>query len=132
MIPHLPPFDIFRFSKSHLLDFGGICVQLTRLLSLQDSHCEFCLRNDKGIICFQIMVILCKNVRKTCRNSKKKFLYIVLFCKSILSKMTSTKTNKNKKWTPLPKTNFLRYTTLLLGPKRFVHSKGPKIALCLC
>ena len=53
-------------------------------------------------------------------------------CKSILSKMTSTKTNKNKKWTPLPNTNFLRYTTLLLGPKRFVHSKGPKIALCLC
>ena len=52
-------------------------------------------------------------------------------CKSTLSKMTSTKTNKNKKWTPLPKTNFLRYTTLLLGPKRFIHSKGPKIALCL-
>ena len=29
-----------------------------------------------------------------------------LLRKSILSKMTSTKTNKNKKWTPLPKTNF--------------------------
>ncbi len=56
----------------------------------------------------------------------------VLFCKFTLSKMTSTKTNKNKKWTPLPKTNFLSYTTLLLGPKRFVHSKGPKIAFCLC
>ena len=53
-------------------------------------------------------------------------------CKSILSKVTSTKTNKNKKWTPLLKTNFLRYTTLLLVPKRFVLSKGPKIALCLC
>ena len=64
-------------------------------------------------------------------ETRKKILYLVLFCKSILSKMTSTKTNKNKKWTPLPKTNFLRYTTLLLGPKRFVHSKGPKIALCL-
>ena len=56
----------------------------------------------------------------------------VLFCKSSLSKMASVKTNKIKKRTPLPKTNFLRYTTLLLGPKRFVHSKGPKIALCLC
>ena len=65
-------------------------------------------------------------------ETRKKIFYVVLFCKSILSKMTSTKTNKNKKWTPLPKTNFLRYTTLLLGPKRFVHSKGPKIALCLC
>ena len=65
-------------------------------------------------------------------ETRKKILYIVLFCKSILSKMTSTKTNKNKKWTPLLRTNFLRYTTLLLGPKRFVHSKGPKIALCLC
>ena len=30
----------------------------------------------------------------------------VLFCKSSLSKMASVKTNKNKKWTPLPKTNF--------------------------
>ena len=30
----------------------------------------------------------------------------VLLRKSILSKMTSAKTNKNKKWTPLPKTNF--------------------------
>ena len=65
-------------------------------------------------------------------ETRKKILYIVLFCKSIISKMTSTKTNKNKKWTPLQKTNFLGYTTLLLGPKRFVHSKGPKIALYLC
>ena len=39
-------------------------------------------------------------------ETQKKILYIVLFCKSILSKMTSTKTNKNKKWTPHLKTNF--------------------------
>ena len=39
-------------------------------------------------------------------ETQKKNLYVVLFCKSILSKMTSTKTNKNKKWTPLLKTNF--------------------------
>ena len=37
-----------------------------------------------------------------------------------------------KKQMPLGKTNFLRYTTLLLGAKRFFNSKGPKIALCLC
>ena len=30
----------------------------------------------------------------------------VLFCKSSLSKMASVKTNKNKNWTPLLKTNF--------------------------
>ena len=30
----------------------------------------------------------------------------VLFCKSSLSKMVSVKTNKNKNWTPLLKTNF--------------------------
>ena len=65
-------------------------------------------------------------------ENQKKILYDGLFCKSRLSKMASTKTNKIEKRTPLPKTNFLRYTTLLLGPKRFVHSKGPKIALCLC
>ena len=53
----------------------------------------------------------------------------VLFCKSILSKMASVKTYKIKNQTALWKTNFLRYTTLLLGPKRLVNSKGPKIAL---
>ena len=52
-------------------------------------------------------------------------------CKSILSKMTSTKTNKNKKCTPLPKTNFWSYTTLLFCLKWFLHSKGPKNAICL-
>ena len=41
------------------------------------------------------------------------------------------KQTKSKKRTPLPKTNFLRYTTLLLDPKRFVHSKGPKNGICL-
>ena len=37
---------------------------------------------------------------------EKKILYDVLFCKSRLSKMASTKTNKIEKRTPLPKTNF--------------------------
>ena len=56
----------------------------------------------------------------------------VLFCKFSLSKMASIKTNKIKNRTALSSTNFLRHTTLLHGPKRFVNSKGPKIALCLC
>ena len=55
----------------------------------------------------------------------------VLFCKSRLSKMASIKTNKNKKRTPLLKTNFSWLETLSLGPKRFLHSKGPKNAICL-
>ena len=55
----------------------------------------------------------------------------VLFCKSSLSKMASVKTNKIKNQTALWKTNFLRYTTLLLGPKRFLHSEGPKNVICL-
>ena len=38
---------------------------------------------------------------------------------------------KNKKWTSLPKTNFQNCTTLLFCPKRFLHYKGPKIAICL-
>ena len=46
--------------------------------------------------------------------------------------MASIKTNKIKNPTPLLKTNFLWIETLLLGPKRFLHSKGPKNAICLC
>ena len=65
-------------------------------------------------------------------ENRKKVLTDVLFCKSRLSKIASTKTNKIERQTPLPKTNFLRYTTLFLGPTRFDHSKGPKITLCLC
>ena len=68
-----------------------------------------------------------------CRDwTEKRILYVVLFCKSRLSKMASTKTNKIKKRTPLLMTSFFRYKTLLLGPKRFNCSKAPKIALCLC
>ena len=55
----------------------------------------------------------------------------VPFCKSILSKMASVKTNKNKNRTPLLKTNFSRLETLSFDPKRFLHSKGPKNAICL-
>ena len=54
------------------------------------------------------------------------------FLKSSLSKIVSVKTYKIRYRTALWKTNFLKYTTFLLGPKRFVNSKGPKIALCLC
>ena len=66
-----------------------------------------------------------------CVKSQRKNFYIVLFCKVKLNKMASIKTNKIEKQTPLPKTNFLRYATLLLRPKRFVHSKGPKNGICL-
>ena len=56
---------------------------------------------------------------------------VSFFCKSSLSKMASVKTNKNKNWTPLLKTNFSWLETLFLGPKRFLHSKGPKNVICL-
>ena len=55
----------------------------------------------------------------------------VLFCKSRLSKMASIKTNKNKKRTALLKTNFWWQETLPLGPKWYLHSKGPKNAIYL-
>ena len=45
--------------------------------------------------------------------------------------MASIKINKNKKQTPLLKTNFSWLETLSLGPKRFLHSKGPKNGICL-
>ena len=45
--------------------------------------------------------------------------------------MASVKTNKNKKRTALLKTNFWWQETLLLGPKPYLHSKGPKNAICL-
>ena len=45
--------------------------------------------------------------------------------------MASIKTNKNKKQTALLKTNFWRQETLPLGPKWYLHSKGPKNAIYL-
>ena len=45
--------------------------------------------------------------------------------------MASFKTNKNKNWTPLVRTNFSKLETLSLGPKRFLYSKGHKSAICL-
>ena len=45
--------------------------------------------------------------------------------------MTSVKTNENKNWTQLLKTNFSILETLFFGLKRFLHSKGPKNAICL-
>ena len=45
--------------------------------------------------------------------------------------MASVKTNKNKKRTALLKTNFWWQVTLPLGPKCYLHSKGPKNAICL-
>ena len=58
-------------------------------------------------------------------DTPKKFLYDVLFCKSRLSKMASSKTNKIKKWAPLLMTNFSYLATLFLGPKPYLYSKGP-------
>ena len=44
--------------------------------------------------------------------------------------MASVKKDKNKNLTPLLKTNFSRQETSL-GPKRCLHSKGPKNVICL-
>ena len=54
-----------------------------------NTHREFWLRNDKSITYFQILDMT--------TLEKKTILYIVVFCKYILSKMASTKRNKNKK-----------------------------------
>ena len=61
-----------------------------------------CLLNMIFLIFWYVAIIL------QAKKGKEKKLNSpgVLFCKSILSKMTSTKTNKNKKWAPLPQTNF--------------------------
>ena len=45
--------------------------------------------------------------------------------------MASIETNKIKKWMPLLYINFWKLTTLLFCPKWFIHSKGPKNAICL-
>ncbi len=41
------------------------------------------------------------------------------------------KQTKNKIRITLPKTNFSQLETLSLGPKRLLHSKGPKNGICL-
>ena len=46
------------------------------------THREFWLGNDKSIMYFQILNIMCKNVKKTSRNSKKIFCTLSFFAKS--------------------------------------------------
>ena len=65
------------------------------------------------------------------KHEKNRQVPNVLFSKSSLSKMANIKTNKNKNRTPLLKTNFSWPETLSLGPKRYLHSKGPKNSICL-
>ena len=65
------------------------------------------------------------------KSQKTKIFLTELPNMAILRKMASVKTNKNKNPTPLLKTNFSWLETLLLGPKRFLHSKGPKKAILL-
>ena len=45
--------------------------------------------------------------------------------------MASIETNKIKKRMPLFYINFWKLTTLIFCPKWFIHSKGPKNAICL-
>ena len=45
--------------------------------------------------------------------------------------MAILKMRQIKNRTPLQKTNFSLLETLSLGPKRFLHSKGPKNGICL-
>ena len=96
------------------------------------SHLATSIRNLKKNNMFLILTYLMLFRYIRMEKSKNWIYDDVLFCKSSLSKMASVKTNKIKNQTELWKTNFLRYTTLLLGPKGFVNSKGPKIAVCLC
>ena len=61
------------------------------------------------------------DVRKKLPSAKNTFR-VQFFHKSTRWRWACSKMHRIKKQTPLWKTNFLRYTTLLLGPKRFVHS----------
>ena len=63
------------------------------------SHCEFWLRNDKSIIYFQILDIMCKHVRQTCKYLKNFFCTLSFFVNPSQVKwrpLNQTKT-KNKR-----------------------------------
>ena len=90
------------------------------------SHLMKSILNLKHKTGLQLLVILCISDRQKCRQLKNQSGLVSFFCKSRFSKMVSVKTNKNKNGTPLLKINFSLLETLFLGPKRFLHSKGPK------
>ena len=71
--------------------------QIILKYSLYSSHIAKIKIDQNRKTCLQILNMWCKNVKEKRRDSKKIFLYDVLFCKSRLSKMVSTKTNESVK-----------------------------------
>ena len=97
-----------RVAMVNTLAYRGEDSQLLCTLSKISFHFTWVKIQSKSIFQnlspnFRYMVQKCQT---KVQRIEKKFLYIVLFCKSRLSKMASTKTNKIEKRTPLPKTNF--------------------------
>ena len=81
----------------YLIFFGKVVYILKIFFNvLPIAHREFWLRNDKSIIYFQIFNIMCKNVRKTCRNSKKKFCTLSFFVNPSQVKWHPLKQTKTK------------------------------------
>ena len=93
---------------------------------MKHTVCYFWFQMTKKYAIFNFALIMSESVAENDFHQKKKIPQGPF----LLTKMASTKTNKIKKQTPLFYSNFLGYTTLLLGLKRFFNSKGLKNALC--
>merc|ERR1712020_591653 len=99
--------QIWGYHCSALLSIAQHCSALlsiaqhcSALLSIAQPHCVKWILNAKLKIPFQFLDICFKFIRQKYRQLKNE-TSTVSFCKSRLSKMTSIKTNKNKKGTPV-------------------------------
>ena len=71
------------YSKLTVCTPSSCCEKSNRVIEIpfrqryagtDNTHCEFWLRNDKSIIYFKILDIMCKNVRKHVETQKRIFV----------------------------------------------------------
>ena len=79
-----------------LIKVVTFALVLTKMLSESSPHCEFWLRNDKSIIYFQILDIMCKHLRQNCRSLKKSFCTLSFFVNPSQVKWRPLKQTKTK------------------------------------
>ena len=88
--------------------------------SLYFSEIEYFLKMNKWYYCHFLIYQLVWDLQKMAFARVSRYIKIFM-----------AKPNKNKNQTPLLRMNFLWVETFSLGPKRFLHSKGPRNVICL-
>ena len=100
-LKYLPKDHGYRYEMSNCL----FEATFEHILEVRNTHLAKIKIDQNCKTHLQILIYGAKMLDESEENPKK-ILYDVLFCKSRLSKIASTKTNKIKQRTPLLKTNF--------------------------